>query len=65
MAQDFEQLFKGQLEKVASKLQDIAREAVKDDFTKLHTEINDLRTRLARLEQERAEKAAESLETSF
>lgn len=80
MAQDFEQLLKDvfgeplsrltqfqsdQLGKLTSRLQDIAREAVKDDLTRLTTEVADLRTRLARLEQERAQAAADSLETSF
>jgi hypothetical protein len=49
MAQDFEQLLK----------------EVKDDVTKLANEVGELRKRLARLEEERAEKAAESLESSF
>ena len=80
MAQDFEQLLKDvfgeplsrltqfqsdQLGKLTSRLQEIAREAVKDDFTRLHTEVNELRTRLATLERERAQNAADSLETSF
>lgn len=80
MAQDFEQLLKDvfgeplsrlsqfqsdQLGKLTSRLQDIAREAVKDDIAKLHGEINDLRTRLATLERERAQHAADSLEQSF
>ena len=80
MAQDFEQLLKDifgeplsrlsqfqsdQLGKLTSRLQDIAREAVKDDITKLHTEVNELRSRLATLERERAQHAADSLETSF
>lgn len=65
MAQDFEQLLKDQLGKVTSRLQDIAREAVKDELTKLHTEVNELRSRVAVLEQERARNAAESLEPSF
>lgn len=80
MAQDFEQLLKDvfgeplsrltqfqsdQLGKLTARLQEIAREAVKDDFTKLHTEVNELRTRLATLERERAQNAADSLETSF
>ncbi len=80
MAQDFEQLLKDvfgeplsrltqfqsdQLGKLTARLQEIAREAVKEDFTKLHQEVNDLRSRLARLEQERAVAAAESIETSF
>ena len=80
MAQDFETLLKDvfgeplsrltqfqsdQLAKLTSRLQEIAREAVKDDFTKLHTEVSELRTRLARLEEERAQAASDSLEASF
>jgi chemotaxis regulatin CheY-phosphate phosphatase CheZ len=80
MAQDFESLLKDvfgeplsrltqfqsdQLGKLTSRLQDIAREAVKEDFTKMQQEITDLRSRLARIEQERAQAAADSLETSF
>ncbi|HJQ36208.1 MAG TPA: hypothetical protein VKB93_03625 [Thermoanaerobaculia bacterium] len=65
MAQDFEQLFKDQLGKVTGRMQDLVREAVKEEFTRLHQEVGELRTRVARLEQERAEKAAESLEASF
>lgn len=80
MAQDFESLLKDifgeplsklsqfqsdQLGKLTARLQEIAREAVKDDFTKLHTEVSELRTRLATLEKERAQHAADSLETSF
>ena len=73
MAQDFETLLKDifgeplsrlnqfqsdQLGKLTSRLQDIAREAVKEDFTKLQSEVTELRTRLARIEQERAHAAA-------
>jgi predicted nuclease with TOPRIM domain len=65
MPQDFEQLFKDQLGKITGKLQEIARDAVKEDFTKLQHEVSELRTRLARLEQERAQAAADSLESSF
>ena len=80
MAQDFETLLKDifgeplsrlnqfqtdQLGKLTSRLQEIAREAVKDDLTKLQQEVTDLRTRLARIEQERAQAAADSVETSF
>jgi uncharacterized protein YPO0396 len=80
MAQDFEQLLKDvfgeplsrltqfqsdQLGKLTARLQEIAREAVKDDFTKLHAEVNELRARLTTLERERAQNAADSLETSF
>jgi predicted nucleic acid-binding Zn-ribbon protein len=49
MAQDFEKLLKD----------------VKEDVTRLNNEVAELRKRLARLEEERAEKAAESLESSF
>ena len=65
MAQDFEQLFKDQLAKLTGKLQDIARDAIKDDFTRLNHEVNDLRARVAVLEKERAQVAAESLQDSF
>ncbi len=76
MAQDFEQLFKDifgeplsklsqfqsdQLAKLTSRLQDIARDAVKDDLTKLQQEVADLRSRMARIEQERVQAAADSL----
>ena len=80
MPQDFESLLKDvfgeplsrlsqfqsdQLGKLTSRIQDMAREAVKDDLAKLQHEITELRSRLARLEQERAQAAADSLETSF
>ncbi len=80
MPQDFESLLKDvfgeplsrlsqfqsdQLGKLTARIQDMAREAVKDDFAKLHQEVAELRTRLARIEQERAQAAADSLETSF
>jgi uncharacterized protein YPO0396 len=80
MPQDFESLLKDvfgeplsrlsqfqsdQLGKLTARLQEIAREAVKDDLTRLQQEVAELRTRLARLEQERAQAAADSLEPSF
>jgi polyhydroxyalkanoate synthesis regulator phasin len=65
MAQDFEQLFKDQLGKVTDKMQDLAREALKEELTRLTQDVAELRTRVARLEAERAEQAAESLEASF
>ena len=80
MPQDFESLLKDvfgeplsrlsqfqadQLGKLTSRIQDMAREAVKDDLTKLQQEVAELRSRLARIEQERAQAAAVSLETSF
>ena len=54
-----------QMKKLMTKVQEIAREAVKDELTKLHTEVGDLRARLARLEAERAQAAADSVEPSF
>lgn len=80
MAQDFEQLLKDifgepisrltqfqseQTGRLMTKLQEIAREAVKDELTRLHTEIGELRARLTVLEEERAKNAADSLEQSF
>ena len=80
MAQDFEQLLKDifgeplaklnqfqsdKMNQLQAKLKEIAREAVKDELNRLHTEIGELRTRLARLEEERAQAAADSVETSF
>ena len=80
MAQDFEQFLRevfgepfnklvqfnsDQMKKLNAKLQDIAHEAVRDDFNKLHTEIADLKARLARLENERAQAAADSVQPSF
>ena len=80
MPQDFESLLKDvfgeplsrlsqfqsdQLGKLTARIQDLAREAVKDDLTKLQQEVTELRSRLARIEQERAQAAADSLETSF
>ena len=50
-----------QMQRLNAKLQELAKEAVKDEFAKLHTEIGELRTRLARLESERAEQAADSV----
>jgi hypothetical protein len=80
MANDFEQLLKDvfgesisrlsqfqgdQIKRLQAKMQEIAREALKEDFAKLQGEVADLRARVATLEAERAQKAAESLESSF
>jgi gas vesicle protein len=76
MPNDFEQLLKDvfgdsldrltqfsseQKQRLQSRLQDVAREALKDELTKLHTEINDLRERVAALEKEKIEDAAETV----
>jgi polyhydroxyalkanoate synthesis regulator phasin len=73
MAQDFEQFLKdlfgepisNQMKKLTDKLQEVAREAVREDLHKLHEEVNQLRTRVATLEAERAANAADSLQSSF
>lgn len=77
MAQDFESMLKEvfgeplsrltqfqseQVKKLTSKLQEMAREAVKEELTKLHTEVSELKARVARLEAERAEAAADSVQ---
>jgi len=69
MANDFEQLLRDvfgpsverfnqfsadQMKRLQSKFQELAREAMKDELTKLHTEIAELRARVATLEAERA-----------
>jgi len=54
-----------QLKKLQAKSQEFAREAIKDELTKLHSEIAELRSRVAVLESERARAAADSVESSF
>jgi cell division protein FtsB len=76
MANDFEQLLKDvfgeplnrlnqfsseQTQKLQTRLQEFAREAVKDELTKLHAEVADLRARVAELEKERVEEAADAV----
>lgn len=68
MPSDFEQLLRevfgesvqrltqfqsDQMKRLQAKFQEVAREALKDDLTKLHAEIADLRSRVAMLEAER------------
>jgi hypothetical protein len=75
MAQDFESLIKDlfgeplskltqfqsdQFGKLTARLQEMAREAVKEDIGRLNTEIGELRSRLAVLEAERV-RAADSV----
>ncbi len=76
MPTDFEQLLKDvfgdsldrltqfsseQKQRLQSRLQEMAREALKDELTKLHTEVNDLRERVAALEKEKIDDAAETV----
>jgi len=80
MAQDFESMLKelfgeplsklgqfqtDQMKRLTTKLQEMAREAVKDELTRLHTDLADLRTRVAKLETERAQAASDSVQSSF
>jgi predicted nuclease with TOPRIM domain len=80
MANDFEQLLRDvfgnsidrlnqfqtdQLKRLQTKLQEIARESLRDELTKLHSEIADLRSRVAVLEAERAQAASDSIQSSF
>ena len=76
MPQDFEQFLKDvfgeplsrlsqyssdQLQRMQTKLQEFAREAVKDELTKLHQEVAELRARVTVLETERAQAAADQV----
>jgi len=70
MAQDFEQFVKDvfggitqfsseQMSRLNAKINEIAREAIKDDLAKLHAELAELRARVAVLEGERVAASAE------
>jgi len=76
MAQDFEQLLKDvfgeplskisqysteQRQRMQAKLQEFAREAIKDELAKLHQEIAELRARVAVLESERVQASADQV----
>jgi len=76
MAQDFESMLRevlgdswnkltqfqsDQVKKLTNRFSDLTREALKEELVRLNGEINDLRERVAKLEAERAEKAAESV----
>ena len=76
MAQDFEQFLKDifgesvnrftsfekeQMKRLTNKAQDIAREALKDDLARIHSELSELRSRVAVLEAERVQASAEQV----
>jgi len=76
MAQDFEQFLKDvfgeplnrlsqysseQKQRMQTKLQEFAREALKDELTKLHQEVAELRARVAVLESERVQASADQV----
>jgi ATP/maltotriose-dependent transcriptional regulator MalT len=80
MAQDFESMLRevlgdswnkltqfqsDQVQKLTNRFSDLTREAMKDELARLHADLTDLRARVAQLEAERAEKAAESVESSL
>ena len=54
-----------QLGRITSRLQDMAREAMKPEITRLSTEISELRSRIADLELERARAAVDGVEPSI
>jgi predicted nuclease with TOPRIM domain len=47
-----------QTQRLQTRLQEMAREALKDELTKIHTEVAELRERIVELERERADNAA-------
>jgi len=76
MPQDFEQFLKDvfgeplsrlsqysseQMQRMQAKLQEFARDAVKDELAKLHQEVAELRARVTVLESERMQAAAEQV----
>jgi predicted nuclease with TOPRIM domain len=50
-----------QTQRLQARLQEFIREAVKEELAKVHTEVNDLRDRVAELEKERVQTAADSV----
>ena len=50
-----------QVKKITSRVQDIAREAVKEDIARLTQEVAELRARLTTIEAERIEASAEQV----
>jgi hypothetical protein len=50
-----------QIRKVSEKIQEVAREGVRDEITRLSNEVLDLKNRVAVLEAERVRSAAEEV----
>jgi predicted nuclease with TOPRIM domain len=59
------QLSREQLQKLQTRLQEYIRECMREETSRLHTELAELRARVVTLEAERARNAAESLDSSF
>ena len=59
------QLSREQMQKLQTKLQEYVRECMREELGRVHTEVAELRARVTTLESERAQNAAESLESSF
>ena len=59
------ELSREQIQKMQTKLQELVRECTREEVARLHAEIAELRARVTTLEAERAQNAAESLESSF
>lgn len=54
-----------QMKKLQSKFQELAHDAMRDEMTRINTELSELRNRVTVLETERAQRASEGLEQSF
>ena len=76
MAQDFEQFLKDifgeplsrisqysseQMQRMQTRMQEFAREVLKDELSKLHQEVAELRARVAVLENERVQASADQV----
>ena len=59
------QISREQMQKLQTRLQEYVRECMREETGRLHTELAELRARVATPESERARNAAESLESSF
>ncbi len=54
-----------QVKKFSARIQDIAREGMKEELAKLASELNEVKARVAVLEAERMQNAAEGVESPF
>ncbi|HVT44012.1 MAG TPA: hypothetical protein VMT00_06455 [Thermoanaerobaculia bacterium] len=54
-----------QVAKITSRVEDLARAAVRDDLARLASEVAELERRVAMLEEERVKTAAEGTQANF